>query len=134
MRRRRPPRASELPVELYRCVRSVTSPGAPGARTSRVPGSESRKASRSIAIGLFESTRLGEYQRHLRLPSEHGGMWPSIEGEGSSLQEQVARAYEQLADAEPGRWRRVDAGRPADEIHAEVLTAVEAARAAAAAA
>ena len=53
-----------------------------------------------------------------------------IEGEGSSLQERVARAYERLADAEPERWRRIDANRPADEIHAEVMAAVEAARAA----
>jgi dTMP kinase len=57
-----------------------------------------------------------------------------IEGEGSALQERVARAYERLAEADPGRWRRIDASRPAEEIHAEVVAAVEAARASATAA
>ncbi len=57
-----------------------------------------------------------------------------IEGEGTSFQERVARAYERFAEAEPGRWRRIDAARRAEEIHADVVAAVEAARAAAAAA
>ena len=57
-----------------------------------------------------------------------------IEGEGTALQERVARAYEHLAEAEPGRWHRIDASRPPDEVHADVVAVVEAARAAAAAA
>jgi len=57
-----------------------------------------------------------------------------IEGEGLALQGRVARAYERLAAADAGRWRRIDADRPAEEIHAEVLAAVEAARAGAPAA
>jgi dTMP kinase len=51
-----------------------------------------------------------------------------FEGEGRELQERVLTAYEQLAEADPGRWRRIDADRPADEVHAAVLAAVEAAR------
>jgi thymidylate kinase len=34
-----------------------------------------------------------------------------------------------LAAAEPERWRRVDAARAPEEVHADVLAAVEAARA-----
>ena len=43
-------------------------------------------------------------------------------------------AYEQIAEAEPGRFRRVEADRPAEEVHADVLVLVEAARAGAPAA
>jgi dTMP kinase len=50
-----------------------------------------------------------------------------FEGEGRVLQERVLAAYEELADADPARWRRVDADRPPGEVHAEVLAAVEAA-------
>jgi dTMP kinase len=51
-----------------------------------------------------------------------------FEGEGASLQEAVVEAYERLVAADPGRWRRVDATRSPDEIHAEVLAEVETAR------
>ena len=62
------------------------------------------------------------------------GAGDRIEGEGTALQERVARAYQHLAEAEPGRWHRIDASRPPDEVHADVVAVVEAARAAAAAA
>lgn len=52
-----------------------------------------------------------------------------FEAEGAGLQERVRLAYEELAAADPERWRRVDAARPPDEVHAEVLRIVEAARA-----
>ena len=52
-----------------------------------------------------------------------------FEDEGRELQERVLAAYEQLAAADPGRWRRIDAGRAAEEIHADVLAEVEVARA-----
>jgi dTMP kinase len=54
-----------------------------------------------------------------------------FEDEGAALQRQVLDAYEQLAATDPARWRRIDAGRPPDEVHADVLAAVEAARGAA---
>lgn len=52
-----------------------------------------------------------------------------FEGEGQSLQERVSAAYDELAESDPGRWRRIDADRPPEEIHGEVLAAVEQARA-----
>jgi dTMP kinase len=52
-----------------------------------------------------------------------------FESEGRALQDAVLAAYERLADAEPERWRRIDADRPAEEVHADVLAEVQAARA-----
>jgi dTMP kinase len=51
-----------------------------------------------------------------------------FEGEGSGLQERVLAAYVELAAADPGRWRVIEADRPPEEIHADVLAEVEAAR------
>src|SRR3954449_11476097 len=48
-----------------------------------------------------------------------------FESEGAALQARVRDAYERLSAADPGRWRRIDAARPADEVHADVLAAVE---------
>jgi dTMP kinase len=50
-----------------------------------------------------------------------------FESEGAGLQRRVHDAYERMADAEPARWRRVPADRAPDEVHADVLAAVEAA-------
>jgi len=52
-----------------------------------------------------------------------------FEDEGLGLQEKVLAAYEDLAAADQGRWRRIDAGRPPETVHADVLAEVEAARA-----
>jgi dTMP kinase len=52
-----------------------------------------------------------------------------FEDEGAGLQERVRAAYERLAEAEPRRWVRVEADRAAEQVHADVLAAVEAARA-----
>lgn len=57
-----------------------------------------------------------------------------FEDEGRDLQRRVHAAYERLAQAEPHRWVRVAADRPAEQVHADVLAAVEAARAGAPAA
>jgi len=51
-----------------------------------------------------------------------------FEEEGAALQREVGAAYQRLAAADPERWRRVDADRPPDEVHAAVMAAVEAAR------
>jgi dTMP kinase len=51
-----------------------------------------------------------------------------FEQEGARLQEQVGAAYDRLASADPGRWRRIAADRPPEAVHADVLAAVEAAR------
>jgi dTMP kinase len=52
-----------------------------------------------------------------------------FEDEGSALQQAVRDAYEELVAADPGRWRRVDAARSPEEVHAEVLAEVEGVRA-----
>ena len=54
-----------------------------------------------------------------------GGEADRFEDEGRALQEQVRNAYDRLARENPGRWKRVDAGRPADEVHGDVLAEVE---------
>ena len=54
-----------------------------------------------------------------------------FEEEGAALQREVGAAYDRLAAADPGRWRRVNADRPPEEVHADVVAAVEAARSAA---
>jgi dTMP kinase len=52
-----------------------------------------------------------------------------FEQEGRALQERVAAAYDELAAADPGRWRRIAADRDPSAVHEDVLAAVEAARA-----
>ncbi len=51
-----------------------------------------------------------------------------FEDEGAGLQQAVLEAYERLVAADPSRWRRLDAGRSPQQVHAEVLAEVEAAR------
>jgi dTMP kinase len=53
--------------------------------------------------------------------SARAGDGDRFESEGVELQRRVAEAYEQLAAGEPARWRRIDAARPADVVHAEVM-------------
>jgi dTMP kinase len=48
-----------------------------------------------------------------------------FEDEGVALQDAVRHAYERLVAADPRRWRRVDAARPPEDVHADVLAAVE---------
>jgi dTMP kinase len=51
-----------------------------------------------------------------------------FEDEGEGLQEAVGMAYERLMRADPERWRRIDARQSADDIHAQVMASVRAAR------
>jgi dTMP kinase len=51
-----------------------------------------------------------------------------FEDEGADLQRRVAAAYERLAEAEPARFRTLDASRPPDQVHADVIEIVGAAR------
>jgi len=48
-----------------------------------------------------------------------------IGGRGSEFHERVAQAFAQLAEQEPERFRRVDAGGSAEEVTARLLAAVE---------
>jgi dTMP kinase len=51
-----------------------------------------------------------------------------FEDEGAALQEAVGASYERLIRADPDRWRRIDARQPAEDVHAQVMGSVEAAR------
>jgi dTMP kinase len=51
-----------------------------------------------------------------------------FENEGEELQEAVGAAYEHLMEADPERWRRIDARRSPHEVHADVLAVVKEAR------
>jgi dTMP kinase len=61
----------------------------------------------------------------LAAAAARGGEADRFEDEGQALQQQVRDAYEKMAAADPARWHRVDASRPADEVHADVLAVVE---------
>ena len=63
--------------------------------------------------------------------AERAGQLDRFEDEGDSLQNAVFDAYRELAAADPGRWRTVDADRPSQDVHAEVLDVVQRARSAA---
>jgi dTMP kinase len=52
-----------------------------------------------------------------------------FEEEGAGLQEAVGVAYERLMRADPERWRKIDARATAEEVHAQVMASVKAARA-----
>jgi dTMP kinase len=60
--------------------------------------------------------------------AERGGEDDRFEREGAELQRDVAAAYDRLAATDPIRWRRTDAKRDPDTVHADILAAVEAAR------
>jgi dTMP kinase len=48
-----------------------------------------------------------------------------IEDEGVELQRRVAGAYDQMAAADPARWKRIDARRSEDDVHADILGLLE---------
>jgi dTMP kinase len=60
--------------------------------------------------------------------ADRAGESDRFENEGAELQRRVLEAYEELIAAEPARWRRIDAHRPPEDVHADVLAEVEAAR------
>jgi len=49
-----------------------------------------------------------------------------FEDEGLGLQQRVADAYEQLAAANPARWKAIDAARDEDEVAADIRQMVDA--------
>ena len=76
-----------------------------------------------------------------------GGLWPDVtfllevdaaaagarsgeldrfEREGERLQRAVAAAYDELARRHPDRYVRIDAGRPPEEVHRDVMARVRA--------
>jgi dTMP kinase len=56
------------------------------------------------------------------------GVSDRFESEGVQLQQSVQAAYERLIRADPQRWRRLDATRSPQDVHADVLAAVQEAR------
>ena len=58
-----------------------------------------------------------------------GGESDRFEQEGAELQRAVGQAYEELAADAPERWRRIRADRDPEEVHADVIAAVNEARA-----
>jgi dTMP kinase len=52
-----------------------------------------------------------------------------FEDEGSALQQAVQEAYERLVASDPGRWRRIDADRSPEQVHAQVLAELDGVRA-----
>lgn len=66
--------------------------------------------------------------------ARRGGDADRFEHEGRDLQDEVSAAYRRLAAEDPARWRRIDAARPPEQVHAELVETVQgfAARASAA--
>jgi dTMP kinase len=60
--------------------------------------------------------------------AERAGETDRFEEEGAVLQQAVAGSYESLIRADPQRWRRIDARQVAEDIHAQVMASVKAAR------
>ena len=60
-----------------------------------------------------------------RLSARDGEAADKIGGRGAAFHDGVARAFVRLAQAEPGRFRRIDASRTAEQVHALVLDALE---------
>ena len=60
-----------------------------------------------------------------RLSARDGETMDKIGGRGAAFHDGVARAFVRLAQAEPGRFRRIDASRSAEQVHALVLDALE---------
>jgi dTMP kinase len=54
-----------------------------------------------------------------------GGELDRFEREGVELQRAVARAYDQLAGRHADRYVRIDAARPPEEVHADVLARLQ---------
>src|SRR5919206_261935 len=62
------------------------------------------------------SVALSPEAEALLLAAARAGQSDRFEEEGDELQEAVAAAYERLMRADPERWRKIDASRPAEEV------------------
>lgn len=59
-----------------------------------------------------------------RLVARDGDAADKIGGRGSAYHDVVTRSFSDLAEAEPKRFRRIDAGGSVGEVHARVLAAI----------
>jgi dTMP kinase len=64
-----------------------------------------------------------------RAAAARAGEADRFEDEGLALQQRVSDAYEQLAAANPARWKAIDAARDEDAVAGDVAALVESARA-----
>jgi dTMP kinase len=64
-----------------------------------------------------------------RAAAARAGEADRFEDEGLALQQRVSDAYEQLAAANPARWKAIDAARDEDAVAGDVVALVESARA-----
>ncbi|HLH69048.1 MAG TPA: dTMP kinase [Candidatus Dormibacteraeota bacterium] len=71
-----------------------------------------------------QRTFLLELAPELGLARQGLGVADRFEAEGLGFHRLVADAYRQLAAAEPGRFVRLDASRPPEEVHAQVMEAL----------
>ena len=88
-------------------------------------GVDEVKRINAFATGALEPDITFLLELELGEAAARGGEADRFEDEGRALQEQVRDAYDRLARENPGRWQRIDASRPADEVHADVLAVVE---------
>src|SRR5918992_1234882 len=86
----------------------------------REPGG-TEAGERVRAILKDQSISLAPETEALLFAAASAGERDRFEEEGATLQEAVMSAYQRLIELEPGRWRRIDATRSPEEIHAEVL-------------
>lgn len=73
---------------------------------------------RTLLLEIAPAT--GRARQHTR-----GGEPDRLERESERFFQEIAGAYEQLASAEPGRVRRIDAEQPAEGVLVEALAAIE---------
>jgi dTMP kinase len=78
----------------------------------------------AFATGRLEPDITFLLELDLADAAARGGESDRFEDEGRALQEQVRDAYGRLAQENPERWRRIDASRPAEEVHADVMAVV----------
>ena len=91
-------------------------------------GIDEVEAANRLAIGGLVPDLTFLLELNTATAAERAGERDRFEDEGDGLQQAVLEAYERLVAADPGRWRRLDATRSPEQLHAEVLAEVQAAR------
>jgi dTMP kinase len=81
----------------------------------------------TVLLRIEPEAALGRGQQRLAAGAPDGG--DRFEGEGIEFQRAIAAAYDEIARRNPDRIVVVDASREVDEVHRDVIGAVESARA-----
>ncbi len=95
---------SELVLALHRHLCAALMPDATVLLTFADPVQSLARARRRNAAAARDESR--------------------FEAEGEAFQRRVVQGYDAIADREPGRVHRVDAGRSVDEVHQAVVAAL----------